>query len=610
MQNNTLRGYGWFIIANALAVLILSTRFFKYLPEPPTELLEVSFIVLATLSHSAILAALVGLLVSPLLLLPKRIRKVLISAVAALCLVLLYADTIVFSQYRFHINAMVVDLLLSGQIVDFPLSTWLITISAVLAVWLAEWALLTWFDNKAIGAQVKVGRYVFTSVALAFIASGMISIWSAAHVYQPVTLVIKYLPLYQPITANSFMRKQGWINEEEVAKQKALTLSRQSSITYPLSPLDVEPVDNPVNILMLVVDSWRFDTFNADNTPNLWQQAQKGVSLQQHLSAGSATRTGIFSLFYGLPGTYWHAILNNNVSPVLMDRLQELGYQFGVFSSAQLRKPEFNKTVFVKLNDLRIESEGETPAERDAALTADWLSWHKNRDHTKPTFSFLFYDAPHGYDFPESYPTLYEPMVDEINYLKLSNETDPTPIFNRYKTSVHYVDSLVKQVFDELERSGELENTLVIITGDHSQEMNDNKLNYWGHNGNFTNAQIHVPFAIVGPQAASEVLKQQVNSITSHQDVAPTLLAQYLGVKSNVSEYSTGVNLFTNHEARNWILAANYNDYAIVTADSILEVNSFGHYNLLDKTNRPLKDTKSDADNLQEALEQMSRFIK
>src|SRR5690554_4445281 len=184
MQKSKLKSYGWFVAANALAVLLLSTRFFGYLPELPTEPLEISFIILTSVSHSAMLAALVGLLVSPLLLLPKRIRKVLISAVAALCLVLLYADTIVFSQYRFHINAMVVDLLLSGQIVDFPLSTWLITISAVLAVWLAEWALLTWFDNKAIGAQVKVGRYVFTSVALAFIASGMISIWSAAHVYQ------------------------------------------------------------------------------------------------------------------------------------------------------------------------------------------------------------------------------------------------------------------------------------------------------------------------------------------------------------------------------------------------------------------------------------------
>lgn len=610
MQNNKLKSYGWFISVNALVVLLLSVRFFKYLPELPTEPLEISFIILTSVSHSAMLAAIAGFLISPLLLLPSQLRRVLISAVAAFGLVLLYADTLVFSQYRFHINAVVVELLLSGQIVDFPLSTWLITITAILVVWVAQWGLLTWLDNKVIESKVKVNRYVFASVLVAFIASGVISIWSSAHAYQPVTIVKKYLPLYQPITANSFMRKHGWINEEEVAKQKALTLNRKSSINYPLKPLETETVNNPVNILMIVIDSWRFDTYNKDNTPNLWSRAQDGVSFQHHLSAGSATRTGIFSLFYGLPGTYWHSVLNNNVSPVLMDRLQELKYEMAVFASAQLRKPEFNKTVFMKLLNLRLDSDGTTPAQRDEDLTQDWIEWHKTQDPTKPTFSFLFYDAPHGYDFPEDYPHQYKPMVSEINYLNINNDTDPTPIFNRYKTSVHYVDSLIKRIFDELEKSGELENTLVIVTGDHSQEMNDNKLNFWGHNSNFTNAQIHVPFIIIGPDMVSDSLRSNVHKLTSHQDVAPTLLKNYLGVTSKTKDYSTGINLFDEHTQREWIIAANYNDYAIVTEDSILEVNEVGQYYLLDKSNRPLKGKQNNLKHLQGALEQMSRFIK
>ncbi|MGQ4828651.1 sulfatase-like hydrolase/transferase, partial [Enterococcus faecalis] len=76
----------------------------------------------------------------------------------------------------------------------------------------------------------------------------------------------------------------------------------------------------------------------------------------------------------------------------------------------------------------------------------------------RPTFSFLFYDAPHGYDFPADFTPKYQPMLDEINYLKLNNETDPTPFFNRYKTSVRYVDSLVAKVIEELKQSGEFDN--------------------------------------------------------------------------------------------------------------------------------------------------------
>ncbi len=100
-----------------------------------------------------------------------------------------------------------------------------------------------------------------------------------------------------------------------------------------------------------------------------------------------------------------------------------------------------------------------------------------------------------GYDFPTDFEPKYEPMFKEVNYLKLNIDTDPTPFFNRYKTSVRYVDSMATKVLDKLKKSGDLENTLVIITCDHGQEINDNKFNFWGHNSNFTDAQVNVPFA-------------------------------------------------------------------------------------------------------------------
>ena len=95
-----------------------------------------------------------------------------------------------------------------------------------------------------------------------------------------------------------------------------------------------------------MIDSWRYDTFNADNTPNLWLFAQNGVVYDHHMSTGNSTRTGIFGLFYGMPGTYWQNMLSNGRSPIFMDRLQELDYQIGAFASASLMDPEFNRTVF------------------------------------------------------------------------------------------------------------------------------------------------------------------------------------------------------------------------------------------------------------------------
>lgn len=173
--------------------------------------------------------------------------------------------------------------------------------------------------------------------------------------------------------------------------------------------------------------------------------------------------------------------------------MQELDYQLGIFASARLTSPEFDQTVFLKVPDLRKESTGDTAVARDQNITEEWLDWFEQKDDSKPSFSFLFYDAPHGYAFPEDYDHRYEPMLSEVNYLKLNNNTDPMPLMNRYKTSVHFIDSLAKQVLNALSASGEMENTIVVITSDHGEELNDNKQNYWGHNGNFSNLKYTFP---------------------------------------------------------------------------------------------------------------------
>ncbi|ANS84157.1 Inner membrane protein [Vibrio scophthalmi] len=605
-----LHAHGWFILINALVLMVIASRYFAFLPEFPSDPLGITFILVGTFGQMVLLAGLIGLVSIPVLWLPTRSRQGLQALIAALGVATLFIDTIVFAQYRFHINAVVLDLILSGQVVSFPLVTWVMVIGGISTLVAAEWWLIRILDGNPVFCQRKLGRKFALLTFLALLATHGIHIWAAAHAYQPVTAVKRYLPLFYPATSNSMMRKQGWINEEAIERQKALTLSRKNDLNYPLSPLQTVPVEKPVNVMFIVVDSWRGDTFNADNTPHMWQYAQAGKVFNNHMATGNATRTGIFGLFYGIPGTYWHGFLANQQSPVFIDRLQAMDYQLGIFTAAQLRKPEFNQTVFVGVDNLRIKSEGKTPSELDANLTKDWLNWYQQRDRNKPVFSFLFYDAPHGYDFPKDYPHRYEPLLSEVNYLKLNNDTDPTPFFNRYKTSVHYVDSMVNKVLEELKETGDLDNTVVVITGDHGQEMNDNRLNFWGHNSNFTDAQINVPFAIFGPGITPETMQWGSDAFTSHQDVVPSLMKHYLGVENDIKDYSVGEDLLGTPVARDWIISSNYSGYAIITKDSILEVGTGGQYQLMDKTNRDLKDQQPNFSYLQQALEQISRFNK
>lgn len=604
-----LHSHGWLVLINALIAMAISLRYFEHLPAFPSDVLSLGFIITSVWGQMALLSAIIGLITIPLLLLPRFIYRLSISAFSSFALVVLVIDTFVFAQYRFHMNEVVLELAFSGDVVDFPLTSWLIVSAGIAMVFAFEYWLVAKLDSKPIYTQIKLGRkFTYLTIVMLLLCNGA-HIWAAANAYQPINIVKQYLPLFKPATANSFMAKHGWLDEEAIAQEKAMALKGNSNLRYPIEPLRNKAVEKPVNIMFLVVDSWRFDTFNEDNTPNLWALVQKGEQFENHVSTGNATRTGIFGLFYGLPGTYWHSFLANHQAPVLMDRLQQMGYQLGLFASAKLTSPEFDQTVFSNVDDLRLYSEGDSAPERDIDLTKDWKAWYAKRDKSKPSFSFLFYDAPHAYDFPEGYPHQYNPLSKQINYLNLDNQTDVTPILNRYKTSVHFVDSLAKQVIDTLKKAGDLENTVIIITGDHSQEFNDNKLNYWGHNSNYTPAQTHVPFAIIGPGIPENIGADWGDEFTSHEDVVPTLMKNYLGVSNPVSDYSTGANLFSGVIDRPWMLLSSYSGYGIVTRSSILEVGATGQSRYLDTTNHP-KDGSPNFKYVQKALEQISRFRK
>ncbi|MCP4323535.1 MAG: DUF3413 domain-containing protein [Alteromonadales bacterium] len=606
-----LHSHGWLILINSLIAMAISMRYFVFLPEIPTDILGLSFLLSGTFSQMVLLATIIGLVGLPSLIINnKKLRNASQALVASLGIASLFIDTLVFAQYRFHINAVVLELVLSGQVVSFPLITWLMVISGVIALVVGQYLLIIWLEKPATVTQHKLGRKFATITFFTLLATHGIHIWAAANAYQPVTTVKRYLPVFYPATSTTMMKKYGWIDEEAIARQEAMKMDRKSDLNYPLLPLQKEVVEKPLNIMIIAIDSWRADTFNAENTPNMWLYAQNGVVFNNHIATGNATRTGIFGLFYGIPGTYWHSFLANQQSPVLIDRLQELDYEMGIFTAAQLEKPEFNQTIFKNIPDLRIKSEGDSPSELDKDLTKDWLDWYNKRDISKPAFSFLFYDAPHGYDFPKDYPHRYEPMLDNINYLELNNRSDPTPFFNRYKTSVHFVDSVVKSVFDKLKETGDLDNTVVIITGDHGQEMNDNRLNFWGHNSNFTDAQVNVPFIIIAPNVNSDAVDWSANELTSHQDVVPTLMKNYLGVTNEIKDYSVGEDLLGKYIERNWIISSSYSGYAIIEKNSILEVGATGQYQLLDNKNRQMKDAELNYQHLQEALEQISRFNK
>ena len=121
---------------NLLLVLLLSFNYNKYIITEYYNLISWIYLVLAILGHyfSLILAA--GIILSPLLFIKNsKIRTLITAILVSLLIILMYIDIMVFHQYRFHLNGIVLSLFFAGQVIEFPMIMYLqITFYAILLI--------------------------------------------------------------------------------------------------------------------------------------------------------------------------------------------------------------------------------------------------------------------------------------------------------------------------------------------------------------------------------------------------------------------------------------------------------------------------------------------
>ena len=95
--------------------------------------------------------------------------------------------------------------------------------------------------------------------------------------------------------------------------------------------------------------------------------------------------------------------------------------------------------------------------------------------------------------------------------------------------------------------------------------------------------------------------------MTSHADLAPTMMKNFLGVNNDIKDYSIGEDLLGAPIQRDWLLSSGYSQYAIIGKDDIIEIGALGQHQYVDKHYQPLK-TAPNLAHVKQALEQMRRF--
>lgn len=563
-----------------------------------------AFYITSCISHAACLALLPFIIFSILYLVKlRRAGIIILIALNVLMSFAIHINEQVYQLYRFHINGFVINMITgpaAGEIFNFDTMLYVkygLYSLLIFAIYAVGWWLCrrnTPRPTISISLCILIGSTLFAHLYHIY----------AAFIEKPsVIMSERLLPYYFPTTSYGLMTKAFGLKAPVHANTDIGT--GNGDMVYPLRPLKTEAGDRP-NVLFIFLDSWNKRSLTQECMPNVYRYAQENWWFQNHVSCSNGTRSSIFGLFFGISSYYWNIAESNHITPVILDVARQEGYKFHNYPSASQMDPPFGRVLFAKEKGVRIDTPGKNAYDRDIQITNDFISDLKKRKKgDAPFFSFLFYDLPHSFEYIKD-KVVFLPSWEYADFSILNNDTDTEGLWNLYRNTCHIDDELIGEVFAALKECGYDENTLIVISGDHGQELNENKKNYWCHNGNFSQWQIGIPLIVHIPGSQPAVYKHR----TTHYDIVPTVMRRAFGVTNPESDYSMGHQL-TDTQSREWHVVGSELNYAfIIAGDTILEKTAEGSLDVYDAKMNMVSGYHIDATAFKKATDRLNAFIK
>ncbi|WP_406694850.1 sulfatase [Singulisphaera sp. Ch08] len=315
-----------------------------------------------------------------------------------------------------------------------------------------------------------------------------------------------------------------------------------------LLPVSSNAPDAP-NVLLIVLDTVRADRlslygYDRDTTPNLSRLARRGVKFEQARSTAPWTLPSHCTMLTGL---YPHQISAGLHGPLdqtqatLAEFLAANGYAtggfvanttycgaetglnrgfahyedhdlspWGILCSTAIGKRVLSHAVgfvYAPLGESR-----KSDLRKDAArINRDMLAWI-DQQGDRPFFAFAnYFDVHNPYMPPSTFtrhfgviPKSSEDFTTLDRWFILDKKTlaprDIQLVNDAYDDCIASLDEQLGRLFDDLEKRGRLDNTLVIVTADHGEHFGEHEL--YGHASSLYDQEIHVPLLALLPRRA------------------------------------------------------------------------------------------------------------
>ncbi len=323
-------------------------------------------------------------------------------------------------------------------------------------------------------------------------------------------------------------------------------------------------VENKPNIYLFIAESLRNDFINHKNAPHLTRFASENISLDKSYSNANATHKSWYSIMHSNESLYWaeYGKRGNKEGSIPLMLLKKMGYQIHVHTGSMLKYYHLDEIMFGEDKKL-LDSFTEflhcnvKDAHRSDAQTISHLM--QNITEGSSQVHIVFLDSTH---FNYSWPSDYEAPFIDVNapsaHLRMFDEKKGIEsIKNRYRNSIHYVDSLFGKFLKTLKKKNLYEDSIIIFTGDHGEEFYEEGNLF--HASNLSDMQITPPILYkLGNNEKFNCLSKRPE-VTSHIDIFPTILDVVIQDGSlDTSLFFDGISILSNKH-QDVVISGKYN---------------------------------------------------
>ncbi|MEM7200987.1 MAG: sulfatase [Planctomycetota bacterium] len=321
------------------------------------------------------------------------------------------------------------------------------------------------------------------------------------------------------------------------------------------APPATPPPSGAPNVLLVVLDTVRADRlgtygYGLPTTPAIDALAQRGTVFDWAISPSPWTLPAHASIFTGKYPQHlsanWLTPLDD-AEPTLAERFAAAGYHTAGFvgNLAYCTAETGLARGFAHYEDDRV-----TPATIAFSTSLGrrvmaWLGYHSHfelvrndaetvssgflrwvdRHDDRPFFAFLNYFDAHNYYLPpppfdEGFGAVSPLVRSSLSMRRQWTDAEIAGVGAGYDGCLAFIDHWIARLEQDLAARGVLDDTIVVITGDHGEQFGEHGL--MGHGNSLYRSVLHVPLILVQPGAVPA--GQRVPAPVSLRDLGATLI--------------------------------------------------------------------------------------